>query len=276
MQTHKLTFVLVILIICSWKSYGQEINYGSNQGKYITLSNTNIYYEEYGSGMPLLLLHGGFGSIHDFQLVIPELSKHYRVIAVDSPGHGKSEQADSLSFDLMADHYSLMIDQLQLDSISIIGYSDGGITALLLAEKRHDKVVKIIASGVNSRMDGLTPEVFGYLKLINPTFIETNQKEWLTDYKSKSPEKDKWRKYITDMTRMYSENVLIDEQTLSNIDAKVLLVYGDRDVIKLEHAIEIFRSIAGSQFCILPNTPHEVFSESPELISKIGIEFLTK
>ena len=276
MQSHKLTFVLVILIICSWKSYGQEINYGSNQGEYITLSNTNIYYEEYGSGMPLLLFHGGFGSIHDFQLVIPELSKHYRVIAVDSPGHGKSQQADSLSFDLMADYYSIMIDQFKLDSVYVIGYSDGGITALLLAEKRPDKVIKIIASGVNSRMDGITSEVLGYLKLINPAFLETNQKEWLTDYKSKSPEKDKWRKYITDMTRMYSENVLIDEQTLSNIVAKVLLVYGDRDVIKLEHAIELYRSIAESQFCVLPNTPHEVFSERPELISKIGIEFLTK
>ena len=226
--------------------------------------------------MPLLLFHGGFGSIHDFQQVIPELSKHFRVIAVDSPGHGRSEQADSLSFDLMADHYSLMIDQLQLDSISIIGYSDGGITALLLAEKRHDKVVKIIASGVNSRMDGVTPEVLGYLKLINPAFIETNQKEWLTDYQSKSPEKDKWEKYITDMTIMYSKNVIIDEQTLSNIDAKVLLVYGDRDVVKLEHAFELYRSIAGSQLCVLPNTPHEVFTESPELISNIAIEFLTK
>jgi len=276
MQSHKLTFVLVILMIFSWKGYGQEINYGSNQGKYITLSNTNIYYEAYGSGMPLLLFHGGFGSIHDFQQVIPELSKHYRVIAVDSPGHGRSEQADSLSFDLMADHYSIMIDQLQLDSVSIIGYSDGGITALLLAEKRPKKVIKIIASGVNSRMDGLTSEVLGYLKLINPDFVEANQKEWLADYKSKSPEKDKWRKYIADMSRMYSENVVISEQTLSNIDAKVLLVYGDRDVIKFEHAIELYRSIAGSQFCILPDTPHEVFSESPELICKIGIAFLTK
>jgi len=276
MQSHKLTFVLVILMIFSCKGYGQEINYGSNQGEYITLSNTNIYYEEYGSGIPLLLFHGGFGSIHDFQQVIPELSKNFRVIAVDSPGHGRSEQADSLSFDLMADHYSIMIDQLQLDSVSIIGYSDGGITALLLAEKRPDKVNKIIASGVNSRMDGLTPEVLGYLKLINPDFIETNQKEWLADYKSKSPEKDKWRKYIGDMSRMYSENVLIEEQTLSNIDAKVLLVYGDRDVIKLEHAIELYQSIAGSQFCVLPDTPHEVFSESPELVCKIGIAFLTK
>ena len=115
------------------------------------------------------------------KLPIPKLSKHYRVIAVDSPGHGRSEQADSLSFDLMADYYSTMIDQFKLDSVYIIGYSDGGITALLLDAKRPDKVKKIIASGVNSRMDGLNTEVLEYLKLVNPTFIETYQKEWLID-----------------------------------------------------------------------------------------------
>ena len=274
MKPHKQLIVLLFLFIFSLKSYGQEINYGSNHGKYITLSNTDIYYEEYGSGPPLLLFHGGFGSIQDFQKVIPKLAKHFRVIAVDSPGHGRSEQADTLSFNLMADYYSNMIDLINLDSVNIIGYSDGGITALLLAEKRPDKVKKIIASGVNSRMDGINSEVIAYLKLINPAFIESNQKEWLVDYQSKSPDKDKWEKYVTDMTNMYSTNMLISEQVLSNISAKVMLVFGDRDVIKLEHGIEIYRKISGSTICVLPNTPHEVFSESPELISIIGIEFL--
>lgn len=274
MKPHKQLIVLLFLFIFSWKSYGQEINYGSNHGKYITLSNTDIYYEEYGSGLPLLLLHGGFGSIQDFQKVIPKLAKHFRVIAVDSPGHGRSEQADTLSFNLMADYYSNMIDLINLDSVNIIGYSDGAITALLLAEKRPDKVKKIIASGVNSRMDGINSEVIEYLKLINPAFIESNQKEWLVDYQSKSPDKDKWKKYVTDMTKMYSKNMLISEQVLSNISAKVMLVFGDRDVIKLEHGIELYRKISGSTICVLPNTPHEVFSESPELISIIGIEFL--
>jgi pimeloyl-ACP methyl ester carboxylesterase len=276
MKPHKQIIVLLFLFIFLWKSYGQEINYGSNHGKYITLSNTNIYYEEYGSRLPLLLFHGGFGSIQDFQKVIPKLAKHFRVIAVDSPGHGRSEQADTLSFDIMADYYSNMIDLINLDSVNIIGYSDGGITALLLAEKRPDKVKKIIASGVNSRMDGINSEVIEYLKLINPAFIESNQKEWLVDYQSKSPDKDKWEKYVTDMTKMYSKNMLIPEQVLSNISAKVMLVFGDRDVIKLEHGIELYRKIGGSTICVLPNTPHEVFSESPELISIIGIEFLKK
>lgn len=275
-KSHKLTIVLFLLVNFSWMSYGQEINYGSNHGKYINLFNTNIYYEEYGSGTPLLLLHGGFGSIHDFQNVISEFAKHFKVIAVDSPGHGRSEQADSLSFDLMADYFSKMIDLLKLDNVNIIGYSDGGITALLLAEKRPDKVKKIIASGANSSMNGIKSEMLETLKLVNPAFIETYQKEWLEDYKSKSPEKDKWEKFITDIIKMYSKEELISDHTLSDIHAKVLLVYGDRDVIKLEHGIKLFQIIIGSSLCVLPNTSHEVFNDCPELISKIGIEFLTK
>ena len=123
-------------------------------------------------------------------------------------------------------------------------------------------------------MDAINSEVIEYLKLINPAFIESNQKEWLVDYQSKSPDKDKWEKYVTDMTEMYSNNLLISEQVLSNISAKVMLVFGDRDVIKLEHGIELYRKISESTICVLPNTPHEVFSESTELISIIGIEFL--
>ena len=276
MKSLKLNIILIFLITYSWISIGQDINYGSNQGKYIKLSNTNIYYEEYGSGVPLLLLHGGFGSIHDFQYVIPKFAKHFKVIAVDSPGHGRSEQSDSLSFELMTDYYSKMIDKLKLDSVYVLGYSDGGITGLLLAEKHPDKVKKVIVSGANTKMDGIKPEVLDYLKLVNPTFIETYQKEWLEDYKSKSPNMDKWDKFITDMTKMYSNETLITDSILSNIKAKVLLVFGDRDVVKLEHGIEMYQKISGSQLCILPNTPHEVFNANPDLISNIGIEFFIK
>ena len=274
MKSHQLNLIFIFLFAFSWLNNGQEINYGSNQGKHILIDNTNLYYEEYGNGMPLLLLHGGFGSIHDFQKVISKFAKHFKVIAVDSPGHGRSELTDSLSFDLMTDYYSKMIDQMKLDSVYIIGYSDGGITGLLLAEKRPDKVKKVIASGANSKMDAVKPEFLDFLKLINPSFIETNLKEWLVDYKSKSPEKDKWEKFITYITKMYSQDTLITDEILANIKAKTLLVFGDRDAIKLDHGIELNQKIPGSQLCVLPNTPHEVFSESPELISNIGIDFL--
>ena len=76
------------------------------------------------------------------------------------------------------------------------------------------------------------------------------------------------------MTKMYSNETLITDSILSNIKTKVLLVFGDRDVVKLEHGIEMYQKIPGSQLCILPNTPHEVFSANPDLISNIGIDFL--
>ena len=274
MKTHKINLIFIFLFAFSWINFGQDINYGSNNGKYIKIENTNLYYEEYGKGMPLLLLHGGFGSIHDFQKVIPKFAKYFKVFAVDSPGHGRSELSDSLSFDLMTDYYSKMIDQLKLDSVYVVGYSDGGITGLLLADKRPDKVKKVIASGANCKMDAVKPEFLEYLKLINPSFVETNLKEWLEDYKSKSPKKDKWEKFINDITKIYSQNTLITDDILANIKAKTLLVFGDKDAIKLEHGIELYQKISGSQLCVLPNTPHEVFSESPELISNIGIDFL--
>lgn len=276
MKIFKLSILLLIVSMYSFIGHSQEIVYGSNHGRYLTVSNTKIYFEEYGKGSPLLLLHGGFGSIQDFQKVIPTLSKHFKVIAVDSPGHGRSEQADTLSFELMTDYFSDIIDQLKLDTVNIIGFSDGGITALLLAAKRPDKIKKIIASGSNSSMDGLKPEVLDYLNLINPAFIETNQKEWLEDYKNKSPEKEKWEKFVIDIAHMYSRSELIDEETLSKISAKVLLVFGDNDVIKLEHGIELKNKIKESNLCVLPNTSHYVFNEKPQLFNTIGIEFLTK
>lgn len=270
----KSTVLSLILVSYFCLVNGQELIYGSNSGKQISISETEIYIEEYGSGMPLLLLHGGFGSIHDFQLVLPELAKHFRVIAMDSPGHGRSEQADSLSFELMTEYCSELIDLLQLDSLYIIGYSDGGITGLMLAAKRPDKVKKVIASGANSRMSGIKPEVLGYLSMINPEFIEVNQKEWLQDYQEKSPDQDNWKKYISDMTRMYSIEEIIATETLAKITANVMLVFGDQDVIKLEHGLEMYHALPKSSLCVLPNTPHEVFSANPDLINTIAIDFL--
>ncbi len=266
--------ILILIAGISGIIYGQEANYGSNSGKQLTIQDTKIYFEEYGSGFPLLLLHGGYGSIHDFQQVIPDLAKHFRVIAVDSPGHGRSEQADSLSFDLMADYISDMIDKLQLDSVYIIGYSDGGIIALLLASRQPDKVKSVVASGANSKMSGIVPHVLEYLNMVNPEFIETYQQEWLQDYQSKSPEKENWKKFVNDMTRMYAGEEIISSEQLSGIGGRVMLVFGDQDVIKLEHGIEMYHAIPGSRFCVLPDTPHEVFSAKPELINKIVIDFL--
>ena len=131
--------IVIISFFMSAFVYAQkEIKYGSNNGKYVLIRNTKIYYEEYGNGVPLLLLQGGMGSIADFSLCIPELSKKFHVIAPDMPGQGRSQMADSMSYQLMADFISAFIDKVELDSAYIMGWSDGGNVALILASKRPD------------------------------------------------------------------------------------------------------------------------------------------
>ena len=258
-------------------SFGQEqIAYGSNNGKYISIASTRIYYEEYGEGPVLLLLHGGLGSIHDFAMIIPELSTHFRIIAPDSPGHGRSEQADSLSYQLMASFYSEFIDLLKLDSVYIMGYSDGGNTALILASKRPDKVKRIVVSGADSNTDGYKPEALGFIEATTPQAMEVYMPEWITDYQNKNPQKDQWAKFINDSRKMWLKKVVISDADMNQIESRALIVLGDQDAITLEHGIHMHRSINGSEFCVLPNTPHEVFMVRPDLINRIAIDFLIR
>src|SRR5690349_1922481 len=115
MKKIHISLLFILLVILDNECMSQtNIPYGSNNGKYRNINGIRLYYEEYGKGIPLLLIHGGLSSIKDVAILIPELSKKFRVIAVDCPGYGRSEQADSLSYQLMADYFSKMIDLLRL------------------------------------------------------------------------------------------------------------------------------------------------------------------
>src|SRR6185312_5221196 len=139
-------------------AFAQEktIHYGNNPaaGKYYDVRGIKMYAEIYGEGKPLLLIHGNGGSISSFTSTIPYFSKKYKVIAVDSRAHGKTvDPKDSLSFEQMADDFAALLDNMHIDSAYVIGWSDGGINALLLAMRHPDKVIKLASTGAN-----LTPD----------------------------------------------------------------------------------------------------------------------
>src|ERR1700730_10746162 len=134
MKPKQRILIVITLLLTFHALFAQkQIHYGSNNGKYLVIFNKKIYYEEYGQGTPLILLEGGMKSISDFSLCIPELSKHFRVIAPDDPGQGRSEMLDTMTYDLLAEYVSKLIDLLKLDSAYVIGWSDGGIAGLILA-----------------------------------------------------------------------------------------------------------------------------------------------
>ncbi|MEO8763906.1 MAG: alpha/beta hydrolase [Ginsengibacter sp.] len=223
--------------------------------------------------MPLLLFHGGFGSIHDFQKVIPELAKHFRVIAIDSPSEGRSGQTDTLCYQLLADYYSEFIDKMRLDSVYVIGWSDGGNSALLLAYGRPDKIKKVIISGTNSDTDGYAPGGTESIGSWNLQTAKTDFKDWVADYIQRSPQKGNWEQTFWNLKKMWLTKLVISNDKLGLIKSKFLIVLGDNDFITLEHGITLYHKIKGSEFCVLPNTTHQVFKERPELINNIGIDF---
>ncbi len=268
--------LFILFFACSMFVHGQQkIKYGSNNGKYLSILNTKIYYEVYGKGAPLLLLHGGLGSIADFSLCIPELAKHFRVIVPDAPCLGKSGMSDSISYELLAEYAGGMIDQLHLDSAYIMGWSDGGIAALILGSKRPDKVKKVIASGANYKSSGYTFSDSNALKPVPVDYQPSaDQIKWFAETFGNN--KAQWRKIINDRTAMWAQEIYFPPSLLTAIKIPALLVFGDRDGVTLEHAIEMHRMVKSSQLCILPNTSHAVFSEQPKLINEIAIKFFAK
>lgn len=265
-------FFLIFLFYC-YTSQGQ-INYGSNKGKFVTINSTKIYYEEYGKGTPLLMLHGGLGDISDFEKVIPNLSKKFRVIIPDAPGLGRSEYAENLlSYNLLADYNSKFIDQLKLDSLYVIGWSDGANTALILAKNRPEKVKKMIISGANYKLSGFTKEALEDCKNVADTsFVKNELKGWIKNYQNLSSKK--WTRYISEVGQMWFKEEYFPKSDLEAIKIPTLIIYGDRDMYTLEHGIEIKNAISKSQFCVIPDCSHEVFREKPKLFIEIGLNFL--
>lgn len=266
--------IIIVLLGFSPLLVESQINYGSNNGKFLTIRGTKVYYEEYGKGVPLLMLHGGFGDISDFQKVIPRLSEKYRVIIPDAPGLGRSEFADSiLSYQLLADYSSKFIDLLKLDSVYVVGWSDGGNTALLLAKNRPEKVKKIIVSGANYKLDGFTKEAFEQCKNLNDTtWVKKELKGWVKHYQELSTKN--WARYVTEGGTMWFQEQYFLKDDLEKIKASTLVIYGDKDMFTLEHGIEIRNAIKNSQFCVIPDCSHQVFYEKPELFIEIALTFL--
>jgi pimeloyl-ACP methyl ester carboxylesterase len=275
----KIIFGLIIVsfLWTSCNTSTDNIEYGSNNGKQLSIFDKKIYYEEYGQGTPLILLSGGGleRSIKDFENCIPDLAKHYRVIAPDTPGQGRSEQADTLTYGILLEFTSRLIDSLKIDSAYVIGWSDGGITGILLAEKRPDKIRKVIAVGANNGIRRAIPPDIPIESVYPMTldYFEKKNKELIERYKNLSPKKD-WKKFVTDANAMvYQKESYFSDSIYGQINIPVMIVLGDRDDIIIEHGLEMHRLIKGSQFCVLPNTTHEVFAERPDLITKIAIDF---
>lgn len=238
------------------------IVYGNNPsaGHYAFVNGINLYYESYGKGMPLLLLHGNGGSINAFCNQIPFFEKYFNVIAIDSRLQGKSGGSpDSISYDMMAADFCALLDYLQIDSAYVLGWSDGGIDGLIMAMTCPNKIKKLAVSGANIVPDSSAVPNADILGMKN--FIENDTTASKTEI-------------ALNKMMLYQPNIPFEN--LKQIHCPVLVMAGDHDIIKPEHTLKIFQSIPSASLCIFPDSNHGVCQQHPDLFNEVLLRFFSK
>ncbi len=244
----------------------KSTEYGDNDstGKSATVNGIKIYYEEYGQGQPLLLLHGNSESINSFRLQIPELSKSYHVYAIDTRGHGKSEDDGKIyTYDLFADDMNALLDYLQLDSVNVLGWSDGGNTGLIMAMKYPKKVKKLITMGAVIFIDKTVVDKWVF------KILKKEKKELAKD--SSSFSKSRLRRIellLTEPKHTFEE--------MRQISCPVLVMAGEKDIVREEHSKGIAANIPTATLMIVSKATHEFPWEDAPAFNKVVIDFLIK
>jgi pimeloyl-ACP methyl ester carboxylesterase len=241
--------------------------FGNNEavGKYANIRGIKLYYEIYGQGEPLLMIHGNGGSISCFSNQIPYFSEKYKVIAVDSRAQGKSvDNQDSLSFEMMADDFNGLLDYLNFDSCNVLGWSDGGINGLLLAIRHPSKVKKLAITGANLWPDS--------------TAIKAADYKWLMSYYDtlgkvpQTPEIANTRKLVK--LNCFQPNISLGQ--MSQIQCPSLVIAGDHDLILTEHTALIAQSIPNAFLWILPNSSHSTLIDYKDRFNEVVGEFFSE
>jgi pimeloyl-ACP methyl ester carboxylesterase len=237
------------------------------QGHYATVNGLRMYYEDHGQGQgrAIVLIHGGGSTIEtSFGALLPRLARTHRVIAVEEQAHGHTEDLDRpLSFEQMADDTAALLAQLHIREADVLGFSNGGMTALQVVV-RHPALVHrlIICSGFYAH-SGLIPALrAGFAQ---PPNADQMPKSLRDAYEAASPHPDLQR-FVAKTVAMMRSFTDIPEEKLRAIEAPTLVMLGDQDVILPEHAVQLAKLVKHGQLAIFPGTQHGAYlgvAESP-------------
>ena len=222
-------------------------------GQFFTHDGVKLYYEVSGRGEPLLLVHGNGGSTADFKAQLPYFRQRYRVIAMDSRDQGRSsDSADAITYEKMADDLAALLDHLKLGPVNVLGWSDGGIEALLLAMRHPEKVKKVaaMAANLNPTEDAVHVEVLETVKTM------------LANVPATAGETPQGRRQLK-LTHLLLDEPHIELTALAAITTPTLILASDHDVIRDEHTVAIYRHIPNAQLAIFPNATHMVPFDDP-------------
>ncbi len=283
MNTSKTTLLIALLLFTISQANGQKIR--PTERGYAPVNGIKVYYEVYGQGMPIVLLHGAFYTIEmNWGELIPELSKHRRVIALEMQGHGHSPYSDrELSITMLASDVEKVMDYLKIDSADVAGYSMGGSIAYQFAVQSPKRLRKLVIISSTYKSDGWLPMVNTAFDNFKPEIFDNTPLK--TAYDAVAPDTTKWRKFLKQMFDFAKVPFNCGDANIAKITSPVLIISGDNDGLDKVELMKTYQALGGgvsadlrpmpkSHLAIVPAQGHVSLMMQTETISKYLEEFL--
>lgn len=261
------TFLVLLLIIITHNTLHAQQN---TAGRYATVNGLKLYYEIHGTGKPLVLLHGGGSTIEsNFARILQPLARTHQVIAVELQAHGRTADIDRpFSFEQDADDVSALLQHLHIEKADILGFSNGGTTALQVAIRHPKQVNKLVLASALYRRDGMPAGFFEGMQHATLEHMPAPLKE---AYRKVNPDPQGLQKmFDRDANRMIHFQDISDD-LIKAIQAPALVINGDTDVVRAEHALLLSRTLPHAELAILPGGHGDYIGEvcAPDKNSKM-------
>jgi pimeloyl-ACP methyl ester carboxylesterase len=232
-------------------------------GKFITINGFSMYYEDYGKGKPLLLIHGNNESGESMKYQVEYFRKTRRVIVADSRAQGRSGFVgnEDFNYDMLTADWAALIEKLNLEQVDVFGWSDGGIIGILLAKDHPKRIDKVYAFGANTKLppEAVLPEVDRGLNKFLATLPDTgagaNTKKLLA---------------------MMTKHPDIPWEELKKVNKPITVATADRDLILVEHSVKIYRHLPMAHLEVFPNQSHFMVWDDHEKINRAAEDFFNK
>ena len=251
---------------------------------YASVNGLEIYYEIHGTGRPLVLLHGALMTIEGFGKLLPSLAQTRQVIAVEQQAHGRTADIDRpFSYERMADDTAALLRQLKVEQADVFGYSMGGAIALQVAIRHPELVRKLVLAAPAYSKAGFYPEVLANIRNLKPEDFAGSP--WQEGYARVAPNPEDWPTLIAKVRQLVGEFEGWPPEDIQAIAAPALVIVADSDVVRPEHAVEIFRLLGGgvpgdlaglprSRLAVLPGTTHVSLVDRADWLTPMVTEFL--
>lgn len=244
----------------------------------LTVNGVTLDYSVQGDGPPLYLLHGGMESRDSFEKQIPEFAKSFTVIALDSREQGRSGPADAqISYELMSKDVVALASHLRHERISIMGLSDGGITAITTAINNPEIIDKIVLLGANFHFSSYPDETRAFIaeyEWDGNTDPKKYPGNFINHYLTGHDDLSGFGDVLKEMSVMWTTSPAYTATDVGKITAETLVVNGDHEDIGLDHVLELYEALPNAQLFIVPGGTHYSTVEKPELINSVVLDFL--